>query len=93
MSNASKLDKEVWNEYMEHWDEQYMEGEMLLAQKKQSTIEKLYNIDLNDYQETDGRETTRTVKVRLNQSILEVWYSLIIITSAALQACNCPSYW
>jgi putative restriction endonuclease len=69
MSNASKLDKEVWNEYMHHWDEQYMEGEVLLAQKKHTTLEKLYNIDLDEYKETDGREINRTVKVRLNQSI------------------------
>lgn len=69
MSNASKLDKEVWNEYMHHWDEQYMEGEVLLAQKKHTTLEKLYNIDLDEYKETDGREINRTVKVRINQSI------------------------
>lgn len=69
MSNASKLDKEVWDEYMHNWDEQYMEGEVLLAQKKHTTVEKLYNIDLDEYQEKGGREVSRTVKVRLNQSI------------------------
>ena len=59
MSNASKLDKEVWNEYMHHWDQQYMDGEVLLAQKKHTTVEKLYNIDLDEYKETDGRDRCR----------------------------------
>jgi len=69
MSNASKLDKEVWDEYMHRWDEKYMEGEVLLAQKKQTTVEKLYAINLDEYQEREGREVIRSVKVRLNQSI------------------------
>jgi putative restriction endonuclease len=69
MSNASKLDKEVWDEYMHRWDEKYMEGEVLLAQKKHTTVEKLYAINLDDYQEEEGREAIRSVKVRLNQSI------------------------
>ncbi|SEP36758.1 HNH endonuclease [Mucilaginibacter sp. OK283] len=69
MGNASKLDKVVWNEYLQNWDEKYMEGEVLLAQKTHTTVEKIYNINLDDYEETEGRETTRTVKVRLNQSI------------------------
>ena len=34
MVNASKLDKIVWQEYMEHWDDIYIEGEKLLATKK-----------------------------------------------------------
>jgi putative restriction endonuclease len=69
MGNASKLDKEVWSEYMHNWDAKYMEGEILLAQKKQITVEKLYNVNLDNYEEAEGREATRTVKVRLNQSI------------------------
>ena len=69
MSNASKLDKQVWNEYMQNWDELYIESEMLLATKKHTTIEKLYNINLTDYKEVEGREVERMVKVRLNQSI------------------------
>src|ERR1700761_4108434 len=34
MINASKLDREVWQEYMEHWDDVYIESENLLAAKK-----------------------------------------------------------
>jgi predicted restriction endonuclease len=69
MVNASKLDKEIWQEYMNNWDEVFFEGEKLLAQKKHTTIEKLYNIDLDEYNQKDGVEVARMVKVRLNQEI------------------------
>ncbi len=69
MVNASKLDKEVWQEYMANWDDVFIEGEKLLAHKKKTTIEKLYNINLDEYQQKDGREVERMVKVRLDQEI------------------------
>jgi len=68
LPNASKLDREVWNEYMQNWGDLFFEGEKLLAKKKDTTIEKLYDIDLNDYKIADGREVERMVKVRVNQS-------------------------
>ncbi len=69
MINASKLDKAVWQEYMAHWDDIYIESEKLLATKKHTTIEKLYDVTLEDYQEAEGKEVERLVKVRVNQSI------------------------
>jgi putative restriction endonuclease len=66
MVNASKLDHEVWHEYMDHWDDVYIESENLLAAKKHTTIEKLYNINLEEYQEVEGKEVQRNVKVRVN---------------------------
>jgi putative restriction endonuclease len=67
MVNASKLDKEVWQEYMSNWDEVFFEGEKLLATKKQTTIEKLYNIDLDKYKQKEGKEVERLVRTRVNQ--------------------------
>jgi putative restriction endonuclease len=69
MSNASDLDREVWRDYMQNWDDVFIHGEALLAKKKNTTIEKLYNINLDEYQEQPGREAERTVKGRLNQEI------------------------
>ena len=69
MVNASKLDKAIWQEYMEHWDDVFIESEKLLATKKHTTLEKLYNVDLDDYKEAEGKEVERIVKVRVNQSI------------------------
>jgi putative restriction endonuclease len=67
MDRVSNLDREVWNEYTEHWGELFFEGEKLLAKKKDTTVEKLYNINLDDYKQKDGREVQRLVKVRVNQ--------------------------
>ena len=67
MVNASKLDKTVWQEYMNNWDEVFFESEMLLAERKHTTIEKLYHIDLDQYQQKEGKEVRRLVKTRVNQ--------------------------
>jgi putative restriction endonuclease len=69
MVNASKLDREVWQEYMERWDDVFIEGEKLLANKKHTTVDKLYNINLEEYEAVEGKEKERLVKVRVNQSI------------------------
>ena len=68
LPNASKLDREVWNEYMQDWGDLFFEGEKLLAKKRDTTVEKLYDINLDDYKITDGLEKERLVKVRVNQS-------------------------
>jgi len=67
MGNTSKLDRIVWAEYMHNWTELYFEGEKLLAKKRDTTVEKLYNINLDEYKIKDGREAERIVKVRVNQ--------------------------
>lgn len=67
MINASKLDKEVWQDYMDNWAEVFFESEMLLARKKHTTIEKLYNIDLDKFKQKEGKEVERWVKTRVNQ--------------------------
>jgi putative restriction endonuclease len=69
LENASKLDKEIWHEYMQNWDEQFIESEKLLAKKKHTTIEQLNYIDLDNLPEVEGKERERLVVVRVNQSL------------------------
>lgn len=69
LPNTSKLDKEVWAEYMYDWDTEFFDGEQLLAQKLETTIEKRYNIDLENLPDIQGKEKERLVKSRVNQSI------------------------
>src|SRR4051794_12218506 len=38
-SNASKLDKEIWNEFSSHWDILPYESEKLLARLEHKTVE------------------------------------------------------
>ena len=68
LPNTSKLDAEVWQEYMHDWDEQFFESEKLLARRKHTTIEKLYKVDLENLPAVEGKERERMVMVRVNQS-------------------------
>ncbi|MDP9047890.1 MAG: HNH endonuclease [Bacteroidota bacterium] len=68
MVNASKLDREVWQDYMNNWDEVFFESEKLLAKKKHTTIEKTYAIALDNLPDVKGKEKERLVMVRVNQS-------------------------
>ncbi|HEK18844.1 MULTISPECIES: HNH endonuclease [unclassified Mucilaginibacter] len=68
LENVSKLDRIVWQEYINNWDEQFIESEKLLAQKKHTSIEALNPIDLKEPESIVGREATRQVLVRLNQT-------------------------
>jgi putative restriction endonuclease len=67
-ANASKLDKQIWNEFYNNWDAALIESEKLLAKTKHTTIEKLNLIDYTDLPK-EGKEKERMVKTRVNQSI------------------------
>ena len=67
-SNASKLDKKVWDEFYNNWDAALIASEELLAKTKHSTVEKINKIELDDLPK-EGKEKERLVKVRVNQSI------------------------
>jgi len=66
--NASKLDKEIWDEFYQNWDNTLIQSETLLATKSHSTIDKINHIDFTDLP-TNGLEKERLVKTRVNQSI------------------------
>ena len=67
-SNASKLDKAIWDEFSNDWDEALLQSEKLMAQVNNTTIEKLNNIDIDDIP-MEGLEKIRLVKARVNQCI------------------------
>lgn len=69
LPNVSKLDKEIWAEYMHNWDTEFFDGEKLLAQKLDTTVEKRYHINLENLPNIQGREKQRLVTSRVNQSI------------------------
>lgn len=83
LENASKLDKQIWNEYMHDWDEQFIESEKLLAKKKHTTIEKLNYIDLENLPDVEGKEKERMVIVRVNQSL----FRKMVLTNFNNQCC------
>lgn len=67
-SNASKLDKQIWDEFYNNWDAALLASEELLAKTKHSTVEKINKIELSDLPK-EGKEKERLVKTRVNQSI------------------------
>lgn len=67
LANASKLDKEIWNEFAEHWDELFIESEKQLATREGTTVENKYEYEAPV--SVVGEEVMRSVMVRLNQSV------------------------
>ena len=67
MSNASKLDREVWNEFYADWSGRAYESEKLLADKQHITLEEV----AAEYETLPpvpaGRVKEQLVKVRVNQ--------------------------
>lgn len=67
VSNSSKLDKEIWKEFFNHWDVLPYESEKLLAKFENTTIEKLNHIPEVELPK-EGKTREQVVKVRVNQS-------------------------
>jgi len=59
--NASKLDKEIWDEFYSDWESLAFESEMLLFSKLQPE-------EVAEFELKEGKETERIVKTRVNQS-------------------------
>jgi putative restriction endonuclease len=81
-SNASKLDKAIWDEFYNNWDEVLLQSEEMLAQKQHSTIEKINEIDI-DHLPKDGKEKERLIKTRVNQSL----FRKIVLATYNNQCC------
>lgn len=66
-SNASKLDKQIWDEFFHNWDELPYESELLLANFRKTSVEELNNISQIELPK-EGKTREQLVKVRVNQS-------------------------
>ena len=88
-SNASKLDKQIWDEFYNNWDAALLESETLLAKVKHTTIEKLNNIDIFDL-EKEGIDKKRLVKTRVNQNIFRTMVLATYNTTCCITSINNP---
>jgi len=66
-SNASNLDRVIWNEFFNNWDKLPFESEKLLAKLEHTTVEKLNNIPEKELPK-EGKEREQIIKARVNQS-------------------------
>jgi putative restriction endonuclease len=81
LTNASKLDREIWNEFYQDWDSLFLESEKELAKRQHTTLEKLYRFE--EGTSLVGEDEVRSVKVRLNQSI----FRKIVLANYDNQCC------
>lgn len=81
-SNASKLDKTIWDEFYNNWDDALLKSESLLAEKKNCTVEKINKIDFENLPK-NGKEKERLIKVRINQSL----FRNIVLATYNQQCC------
>jgi len=65
--NGSKLDRVIWDEFYQNWDELPFESEKLRATFEHSTVEKINQINEEDLPK-EGKERERIVRARVNQS-------------------------
>lgn len=84
LSNGSKLDEEIWNEFNEKWDDLAYESEMILSALKQGDI-------LQKDKKILGKDIERTVKQRVNQnffrsSVLASYEGSCCVTGLATEA-------
>lgn len=84
LTNGSKLDEEIWNEFNERWDDLAYESEMILSALGNE------NEFVND-KKILGKEVERTVKQRINQnffrsSVLASYEGSCCVTGLATEA-------
>ena len=81
LSNAGKLDKQIWDEFNQNWEQLAYESEMLIAKFSNKEIEETIETDLSEI--PIGRERESLVKVRVNQS----FFRSVILSSYNQRCC------
>lgn len=93
LTNASKLDKEIWDEFNGNWDELAFLSEKLIAELSEKPIENAVDMDAVP----QGKEVEVTVKQRVNQSffreaVLSSYLSACCITGLSTPALLAASH-
>lgn len=81
LSNGSKLEEVVWNEFHGNWEELAFKSEKLIAKFQEKDIEESSHIKIDDLPE--GIERKRIVKTRVNQN----FFRSTILASYNSQCC------
>lgn len=71
LSNTSKLDEEIWNEFNGDWEKLAYESEILLSQLLNQPIEAILDNETDDIELSklpEGKEKQQIVKTRVNQN-------------------------
>ncbi len=89
LSNTSRLDREIWDEYNGDWEKLAYDSEKIIADIKGKPLEKIVDVDFTKIPEGQMRE--RLVKQRLNQAffrdaVLASYNNQCCITQLAVPA-------
>jgi putative restriction endonuclease len=68
LSHASKLDEEIFNEFVNNWAELAFEAERILAEKQHIPLEEKVETDEYEWQNRSGKDVVRSVKTRVGQN-------------------------
>lgn len=88
MSHGSKLDEEIWNEFCNNWEELSYQAQLILARKKQTTVEKMLDyVDVEGIPAGEYRENV--VRTRIGQyffrmSVLSAYSNKCCITGLSV---------
>lgn len=81
LTNGSKLEETIWNEFHGNWDDLAFESELLISKYQNKTIEEISEIDLSDI--PAGLDKERLVKTRVNQN----FFRTTILTAYEQKCC------
>lgn len=91
MSNASKLDQEIYNEFSENWDDLIYESEELLSEKSgKGNLKDLTLAEIEIENSKVGKDVNRIVKSRINQSFFRKVVMQIYSNKCAVSNIDLP---
>lgn len=87
LTNASKLDKEIWDEFNGNWDKLAYLSEKMIAELETKSIESV----INNENLPIGRERIATVKQRVNQTFFRKAVLSSYSSTCCITGLNTPS--
>ncbi len=91
MSNAGKLDQEIYNEFSNNWDDLIFESEVLLDNKSgKGNLEKLIISEMEIIDSKQGTDVKRMIKTRVNQSFFRKVVTQIYHNRCAVSNIDLP---
>lgn len=91
MQNSGKLDKEIYNEFSNNWNDLIFESESLLAEKSsKNSLEEIIKKEIEFDEKKEGIEVIRSVKTRINQSFFRTVVTSIYSNKCAVSNIDLP---
>lgn len=91
MQNSGKLDKEIYDEFSNNWDDLIFESESLLAEKLgKPNLEEIIKKEIKFDETKEGIDVIRSVKTRVNQSFFRIVVTSIYSNKCAVSNIDLP---